>query len=147
MESSADPNQLALTILQYATSGNYRALASIAVLVIVWALRNGVLRQKVIHRFPKLVWLKTDKGGVALNFLIHGLGGVGNALLAHTQVTGALLLTAAVNACISAGAFVSLKRLAGRPATIPVAPSVATTPGGPAVGAAITTTTTMEVPK
>jgi hypothetical protein len=147
MEASMDPNAFALLMLQHATSGNWRALASIVVLGIVWALRNGALRPAALARFPRLAWFKTDKGGVALNFLIHGLGGVGNALFVHTQITGALLLTAAVNACISAGLFVSIKRLAGRPAAVPVAPASAVAATDPAADAAITTTTTTEQPK
>jgi hypothetical protein len=141
MEASTDPNQLATLVLNHIETGNWRALASVAVLAIVWAFRNGALRPAVLGRFPRLAWLKTDKGGVALNFLIHGLGGVGNALMAHSAINGKLLFTAAINACISAGLFVSIKRLAGRPAAIPVAPA------DPAADAAITATTTTEVPK
>jgi hypothetical protein len=141
MEASTDPNQFALMILQHATSGNWRALAALGVMASVFAIRQWGLHPVALGRFKALLWFKTDKGGVALNFLVSALGGVGNALAAHSALTKELLLTSMVNACIAAGAFVSIKRLAGRPAAIPVAPAA------PADPASITTTTTTEVSK
>jgi hypothetical protein len=145
MEASMDPNQLALTVLQHATSGNWRALAALGVMAAVFAIRQWALHPVALGRFKALLWFKTDKGGVALNFLISALGGVGNALAAHAAITKELLLTSMVNACIAAGVFVSLKRLAGRPAAIPVAPA-APAADAPADDAA-NTTTSMNVPK
>jgi hypothetical protein len=139
-----DPNQLALTVLQHATSGNWRALAAFGVVAVVFAIRTWVLAPGALGRFKALAWFKSDKGGVALNFLVSALGGVSNALAAHSAITKELVLTSMVNACIAAGAFVSLKRLAGRPAAIPVAPAA---PAEPAADASTTTTTTTEVPK
>ena len=142
--ASMDPNQLALTVLQHATSGNWRALAAFGVVAVVFAIRTWVLAPGALGRFKALAWFKSDKGGVALNFLVSALGDVSNALAAHSAITKELVLTSMVNACIAAGAFVSLKRLAGRPAAIPVAPAA---PAEPAADASITTTTTTEVPK
>jgi len=146
MEASMDPNQLAITILQHATSGNWRALAAVGVMATVFAIRQWGLHPKALGRFTALLWFKTDKGGVALNFLVSALGGLGNALVAHAALTKELLLTSMVNACIAAGVFVSIKRLAGHPAAIPVAPAAPAAPA-PAADAAITTTTTTDVPK
>ena len=126
--ATVDPNQLATLVLSHVENGNWRALAALGVLAIVFAIRTWVLHPGALGRFKALAWFKSDKGGVALNFLVASLGGIGNALAAHAQVTGKLLLTSAVNACIAAGVFVSIKRLAGRPAAIPVAP----TPSEPA---------------
>ena len=148
MEASMDPNQLALTFLQHATSGNWRALAAFGVVAVVFAIRTWLLAPAALGRYKALVWFKSDKGGVALNFLVSALGGVGNALWAHAPLTKELVLTSMVNAFIAAGAFVSLKRLAGRPAAIPVAPAAQpTAPTDPAADSAITTTTSTDVPK
>jgi len=144
MEASAvptDPNELALLILKHATTGNYRALAALGVMAAVFAIRQWALHPKALGRFTALLWFKTDKGGVALNFLVSALGGVGNALAAKLPLSKELLLTSMVNACIAAGVFVSIKRLAGRPAAIPVAPAESA-PVAPADDASITTTTT-----
>jgi hypothetical protein len=147
MEASAvptDPNELALLILKHATTGNYRALAALGVMAAVFAIRQWALHPKALGRFKALLWFNTDKGGVALNFLVSALGGVGNALAAKLPLSKELLLTSMVNACIAAGVFVSIKRLAGRPAAIPVAPAepVADEAPKPADDASITTTTT-----
>ena len=136
-----DPNQLALTVLKYATDGNWRALASLGVVAVVFALRTWALAPGALGRFKALAWFKSDKGGVALNFLVSALGGLGNALAAKQSLSKELLLTSMVNACIAAGVFVSIKRLAGRPAAIPVAPAAPEAPP-PADDASITTTTT-----
>lgn len=144
--ASADPNQLALLVLQHATSGNWRALAALGVLAVVFAIRTWVLAPAALGRYKALAWFKTDKGGVALNFIVSALGGLGNALAAHAAITKELVLTAIVNSCIAAGVFVSIKRLAGRPAAVPVAAPAAPVES-PADDAAITTTTTTETPK
>jgi len=120
--ASVDPNQLATLVLSHVENGNWRALAALGVVAIVFAIRTWLLAPAVLGRFKALAWFKSDKGGVALNFLIASLGGVGNALAAHAPITVKLLITSAVNACIAAGVFVSIKRLAGLPAAIPVAP-------------------------
>lgn len=147
-QTSFDPNQLALTVLQYATSGNWRALAALGIVVGVFAIRTWVLAPAALGRYKALAWFKTDRGGVALNFIVSGLGGLGTVLAAHAVITKELVLTAIVNSCIAAGVFVSIKRLAGRPAAVPVAPApVAVAPTDPAADAAITTTTTTEQPK
>jgi hypothetical protein len=142
--ASVDPNDLALLILKHATTGNYRALAALGVMAAVFAIRQWALHPVALGRFTKLLWFKTDKGGVALNFLVSALGGVGNALAAKLPISKELLLTSMVNACIAAGVFVSIKRLAGRPAAIPVAPAPAE---APQADDAASTTTSMNVPK
>lgn len=145
--ASTDPNQIALLVLQHATSGNWRALAALGVVAAVWAIRQYALSPKALGRWKALAWFKTDKGGVALNFLVSVLGGAGTALAAHQALTKELVLTAMVNSCIAAGVFVSVKRLAGRPAEAKPVPAAATAPTDPVADAAITTTTTTETPK
>jgi hypothetical protein len=149
--SSMDPNQIALLLLQHLQSGNWRALGAFVVVAVVVAIRKGALHPKLLGRFAFLNWFTTDKGGVALNFIVSSLGGVGNALMAHAPLTVNLMASSAVNACIAAGVFVSVKRLMGRPAETAVpapadAPKVDPAPK-PTDDAAITTTTTTEVPK
>lgn len=150
-----DPNQLALLVLQSATSGNWRILAALAVVAIVYVIRMGVLHPKALGRWAWLAWFKTDRGGVALNFIVSGLGGVGNALLSKQPISKQLVLAAVVNACIAAGAFVSLKRLITKSkdstAAPPVPGEISTTPAAPPEApktddSAITTTTTTTVP-
>lgn len=141
----SDPNQFALLIMQNLQSGNWRALGSLVVVAVVVAIRKGVLHPKVLGRFAWLNWFNTDKGGVALNFLVSALGGFGNALAASQPITGNLVLSSMVNACIAAGVFVSVKRLMGRPAET-AAPAPADAPkSDPAPqttdDASITTTT------
>jgi len=119
MEASMDPNQFALIILNHVTSGNYRALAAVGVMAVVFAIRTWLLAPVLLGRFKWLAWFKSDKGGVALNFIVSALGGVGNALMASTPITKELMLTSMVNACIAAGVFVSIKRLMGKPAEHP----------------------------
>lgn len=103
-----DPTDIsALLVKLYANvmSGDWRAVASVLVIAVVWVVRHDSL--------PFTTWvpfLKTDRGGVVLVLAVSVLGGVGTALAASGPLTVPLFITCVGNALFAAGGFNLLKK-------------------------------------
>ena len=98
-----DPSVLIQLFFAKVQAGNWKAVAAIAAIGIVWALR------KFGGRY--IPFLKTDRGGTLLTLATGITGGLGHALLVDAPITAELLTDGLAVGVTAAGGYVVVKRI------------------------------------
>lgn len=106
MQILPSPDQLsdfAKLAFDSVTSGKWQAVAALALVAAVWAVRKFVA--------PKVPFFGTDAGGAVMLLGTSALGGLATALLAGGALSGPMLWAAVAVAVKAAGGWTLAKRL------------------------------------
>lgn len=98
-----DPTSLLAQFYDFARSGRGTAAVGVALMILVWGLRNGL--------GAKWSWFKTPIGGYVLGFGLPTIVYLGSGLMAEQPVTFSMFLNAAGAGWIAAGGWEHLRDL------------------------------------
>ncbi|MFN7132365.1 MAG: hypothetical protein ACK4N5_09785 [Myxococcales bacterium] len=96
LDDGAELEVIAQLVLHAVSTSNWRALAALAVVVLVWLVRR--------YGGKQVPWLLTPRGGATLVLIFSIAGAVANALLAGAPLSLALLLDATITGALATGA-------------------------------------------
>lgn len=98
-----DPGGFAAHLLAAARGGQWRVLAALMLVAVVWLARRFGARA--------VPWLATDRGGVLLVLLLALVGGVATALADSAAISFGLLVNSVSMALTAAGGWAMVKKL------------------------------------
>ena len=93
--------KFAQMILDAINTGNWKAVAALVLIGVVWCLRKFGSRLPA----PLGPLLASDRGGVAIALLTSSVGAASTALLAHQSITMTLMISALVTGALASGIF------------------------------------------